>query len=96
LAPPAPQPVARFCSSASRLLCRSLISLDCASAATAPHLPDASSFSKNRDCLLTTEIAQAFLAALFALPEAKRLLSGEHFSVDGQAMVIGEDLGQPS
>src|SRR5271166_2769039 len=39
LAPPAPQPVARLCSSASRLLCRSLTSLDRASAATAPHLP---------------------------------------------------------
>jgi hypothetical protein len=39
LAPPAPQPVARLCSSASRLLCRSLTSLGRASAATAPHLP---------------------------------------------------------
>src|SRR5208282_3116055 len=39
LAPPAPRPVARLCSSASRLLCRSLTSLDRASAATAPHLP---------------------------------------------------------
>jgi hypothetical protein len=44
---------------------------------------DASSFSKNRDRLLTTEIAQAFLAALLALPQVKRLLSAEHFSVDG-------------
>src|SRR5271155_984502 len=39
LAPPAPPPVARLCSSASQLLCRSLTSLDRASAATAPHLP---------------------------------------------------------
>jgi transposase len=44
---------------------------------------DASSFSKNRDRLLTTKIAQAFLAALLALPQVKRLLSAEHFSVDG-------------
>ena len=44
---------------------------------------DASSFSKNRDRLLTTEIAQAFLAALLALPQVKGLLSAEHFSVDG-------------
>ena len=41
LAPPAPQPVARLCSSASQLLCRSLTSQDRASAATAPHLPAA-------------------------------------------------------
>ena len=41
LAPPAPPPVARLCSSASQLLCRSLTSLDRASAATAPRLPAA-------------------------------------------------------
>src|SRR5438270_8220056 len=39
LAPPAPPPVARLCSSASLLLCRSQTSLGRASAATAPHLP---------------------------------------------------------
>src|SRR5215468_12557554 len=39
LAPPAPPPVARLCSSASSLLCRSQTSLGRASAATAPHLP---------------------------------------------------------
>ena len=44
---------------------------------------DASSFSKNRDRLLTQEIAQRFLSSLIALPEVKRLLSAEHFSVDG-------------
>lgn len=44
---------------------------------------DASSFSKNRDRLLTTEIAQGFLSALLAQPAVKRLLSAEHFSVDG-------------
>jgi hypothetical protein len=44
---------------------------------------DASTFSKNRDRLLTQEIAQMFLASLIALPEVMRLLSAEHFSVDG-------------
>ena len=44
---------------------------------------DASSFSKNRDRLLTTPIAQAFLATLLGLPRVKKLLSAEHFSVDG-------------
>src|SRR6478736_3355056 len=44
---------------------------------------DASSFSKNRDRLLTTAIAQGFLSALLAQPAVKKLLSAEHFSVDG-------------
>jgi len=44
---------------------------------------DASVFSKNRDRLLTAEVAQGFLAALLAEPRVKRLLSHEHFSVDG-------------
>ena len=44
---------------------------------------DASSFSKNRDRLLTHEIAQGFLSSLIGLPEVKRLMSAEHFSVDG-------------
>ena len=44
---------------------------------------DHSVFSKNRDRLLTSEIAQEFLAALLADPKVKRLLSHEHFSVDG-------------
>ena len=44
---------------------------------------DASTFSKNRDRLLTQEIGQGFLASLLALPELKGLLSAEHFSVDG-------------
>jgi transposase len=44
---------------------------------------DHSVFSKNRDRLLTTEIAQDFLAALLAEPKVKQLLSHEHFSVDG-------------
>src|SRR4029077_14097920 len=44
---------------------------------------DASTFSKNRDRLLTHEIAQEFLSSLLGLPEAKGLLSAKHFSVDG-------------
>ena len=47
---------------------------------------DASTFSKNRDRLLTTQVAQEFLAALLALPRVKSLLSAEHFSVDGTMM----------
>ena len=44
---------------------------------------DASTFSKNRDRLLTHEIAQEFLSSLLGLAEVKGLLSAEHFSVDG-------------
>jgi len=40
-------------------------------------------FSKNRERLLNTEIAQRFLSALLALPRVKLLLSREHFTVDG-------------
>ena len=44
---------------------------------------DATVFTKNRDRLLNTAIAQGFLAALLALPRVKTLLSREHFTVDG-------------
>ena len=44
---------------------------------------DATTFSKNRDRLLAGEVATKFLAAVVAHPKVKRLLSGEHFSVDG-------------
>ena len=44
---------------------------------------DASTFSKNRDRLLDGDIAAAFLAAILARPQVKRLLSSDHFSVDG-------------
>ena len=44
---------------------------------------DASTFSKNRDRLLTHEIAQEFLSSLIGLAEVKKLMSAEHFSVDG-------------
>jgi len=41
------------------------------------------SFTKNRQRLLTTEIAEAFFAAIRGQAEAHKLLSAEHFSVDG-------------
>lgn len=44
---------------------------------------DHSSFTKNRDRLLEGEIAAKFLAAVLSQPRVKRLLSSEHFSVDG-------------
>jgi len=44
---------------------------------------DHSTFSKNRDRLLEGEIAARFLAAVLAQPRVKRLLSTDHFSVDG-------------
>ena len=40
-------------------------------------------FSHNRDRLMTAEVAQDFLAGLLALRQVRRLLSAEHFSVDG-------------
>jgi transposase len=44
---------------------------------------DHSTFSKNRDRLLEGEIAAKFLSAVLAQPTVKRLLSSDHFSVDG-------------
>jgi transposase len=44
---------------------------------------DHSVFSKNRDRLLEAEIAAKFLTAILTQPEIKRLLSNDHFSVDG-------------
>ena len=44
---------------------------------------DHSVFSKNRDRLLEGEIAAKFLAAILTQPKVKRLLSSQHFSVDG-------------
>ena len=37
----------------------------------------------NRDRLLEADVAHEFLTALLALPQVKKLLSSEHFSVDG-------------
>jgi transposase len=44
---------------------------------------DASSFSKNRDRLLEADVAREFLTTLMGLGRVKRLLSSDHFSVDG-------------
>jgi len=44
---------------------------------------DHSTFSKNRDRLLQGEIAAKFFQAVLAQSQVKRLLSSDHFSVDG-------------
>ena len=44
---------------------------------------DHSTFSKNRDRLLDGDVAARFLAVVLAQPRVKRLLSSDHFSVDG-------------
>ncbi len=44
---------------------------------------DHSTFSKNRDRLLDGAVAARFLSTLMAQPRVKRLLSTDHFSVDG-------------
>src|ERR1041384_5728626 len=44
---------------------------------------DVTVFTKNRERLLEGDIARAFLRAILVAPEVKRLLSTEHFSVDG-------------
>ena len=44
---------------------------------------DATTFTKNRDRLLEGDIAQAFLGAVLSIPRVTRLLSSDHFSVDG-------------
>ena len=64
----------------------------------------ATSFTKNRQRLLTTEVAEAFFAAIRGQAEAHELLSREHFSVDGTLIEaaaalkslrpIGEDEGE--
>lgn len=44
---------------------------------------DASTFSKNRDRLLEADVAREFLTTLMGLGRVRRLLSSDHFSVDG-------------
>jgi hypothetical protein len=48
-----------------------------------PLYESSTSFSTNRDRLLNGEIAAKFLAAVLSQPRVKRLLSSQHFSVDG-------------
>ena len=55
---------------------------------------DHSTFSKNRDRLLDGDVAARFLAVVLAQPRVKRLLSSDHFSVDGtliEALGINEE-----
>lgn len=40
-------------------------------------------FTHNRDRLLEADVARDFLSALMSLAKVKRLMSSEHFSVDG-------------
>jgi len=44
---------------------------------------DASSFSKNRERLLAHDVSRAFFAEVVAEARRRRLLSAEHFTVDG-------------
>jgi len=44
---------------------------------------DHSAFSKNRDRLLDGDVAVRFLSAILAQPRVRRLLSSDHFSIDG-------------
>jgi transposase len=44
---------------------------------------DATTFTKNRDRLLDGEVASKFLSAVLSQDQVKRLLSSDHFSVDG-------------
>ena len=44
---------------------------------------DASSFSKNRDRLLDHDVSRAFFAEVVAEAQRRRLLSADHFTVDG-------------
>src|SRR5437773_2606789 len=44
---------------------------------------DPTVFSKNRERLLEAEIAQAFFEQVLGLAREKKLLSDEHFTVDG-------------
>jgi transposase len=47
------------------------------------HAWDATSFTKNRERLLSGEVAQSFFAAVVAQARQHRLLDDEHFTVDG-------------
>ena len=50
-------------------------------------------FTKNRDRLLNTEIAQKLMAAILAHEKVAPLLSDEHFSVDGTLVEAPDQIG---
>jgi transposase len=52
----------------------------------------ATTFTKNRDRLLTSAVAEAFFRAIRGQAEAHRLLSREHFSVDGTLLEAAASL----
>ena len=56
---------------------------------------DASTFSKNRERLLEADVARAFLAEVMAEARRRRLLSAEHFSMDGTLLEAGRRSGEP-
>lgn len=43
----------------------------------------ATAFSKNRDRLLAGDVAQGLLHRIVSRPQVRRMMSSEHFSVDG-------------
>ena len=49
-------------------------------------------FTKNRDRLLAGDIAAAFLTAVVQAAHRRRLLSGEHFTVDGMGLAVHDPL----
>jgi transposase len=53
-----------------------------------------STFSKNRDRLLEGDVAARFMAEVLNQPEVRRLLSDEHFSVDGTALTPRPGIGR--
>ena len=65
---------------------------------------DATVFCKNRDRLLGGDIARKFMTSVVNLPQVRKLLSSEHFSVDGtlieawasmKSFVLKDDSGAP-
>jgi transposase len=53
---------------------------------------DHSTFSKNRDRLLEGDVAAKFLVAVLGQPRIKKLLSTDHFSVDGTLIEVWASL----
>ena len=55
---------------------------------------DVAVFTKNRERLLEGDIARGFLHAILVDPAVKRLLSSEHFSVDGTLVEAWAELAK--